>query len=63
MGMAGTLLRSCAMGLEACRSYYAAAVLYEELRVLSDVELRRRGLARDSLARDICAHYDQAPCR
>jgi hypothetical protein len=51
------------MGLEACRSYYAAAVLYEELRVLSDVELRRRGLARDSLARDICAHYDQAPCR
>lgn len=38
-----------------CASYHAGARLYEELRGLSDAELRRRGLSRDTVARDICA--------
>jgi hypothetical protein len=38
----------------ACADYYAAAALYEELRGLSDAELSRRGLARSTLARDVC---------
>ena len=37
-----------------CRDYYTAAAIYEHLTGLSDTELRRRGLSRDTLARDIC---------
>ena len=33
--------------------YYAAATMYEQLSKLSDAELRRRGLSRHSLARDV----------
>jgi hypothetical protein len=33
--------------------FYAAATLYDELSRLSDAELRRRGLSRDTLARDV----------
>jgi hypothetical protein len=36
-----------------CASYYAAAGLYERLSKLSDAELRRRGLSRDSLAQSV----------
>jgi hypothetical protein len=36
-----------------CASYYAAAGLYERLSKLSDAELRRRGLSRDSLAQAV----------
>jgi len=42
-----------------CSDYFAAASIYDELRGLSDAELHRRGLSRDSLARDICAACDR----
>jgi len=38
-----------------CADYYAAAAMYEQLSNLSDVELARRGLARATLAHDVCA--------
>lgn len=44
----------------ACADYYAAASLYEELRGLSDAELKRRGLSRDTLARDACQTCDRS---
>ena len=37
-----------------CAGYHAAAGVYEELSRLSDAELKRRGLSRDTLARDVC---------
>ena len=40
--------------------FYAAATTYEELYGLSDAELRRRGLSRDTLARDVLATHDRA---
>ena len=42
----------------ACADYYSAAALYDELRGLSDAELQRRGLSRDTLARDVCQACD-----
>ena len=42
----------------ACADYYRAAALYDELRGLSDAELQRRGLSRDTLARDVCQACD-----
>ncbi len=45
--------------LEACADYWAAAALYDELRKLSDAELRRRGLSRDELARHAFSSYDR----
>jgi hypothetical protein len=51
--------RSILAWLAVCADYYAAAVQYEELRRLSNAELRRRGLDRQTLARDICAAWDQ----
>ena len=41
-----------------CADYYNAAALYDQLRGLSDAELQRRGLSRDSLARDVCQACD-----
>jgi hypothetical protein len=41
-----------------CADYYSAAALYDELRGLSDAELQRRGLSRDTLARDVCQGCD-----
>lgn len=40
--------------LATCADYHAAAGMYEELSRLSDAELKRRGLSRDTLARDVC---------
>jgi hypothetical protein len=34
-------------------NHYGAAVAYEQLSRLSDAELRRRGLSRETLARDV----------
>ena len=45
--------------IETCADYYAAAVLYDELSGLSDAELSRRGLSRDTLARDISQACDR----
>jgi hypothetical protein len=38
---------------EACADSYAASAMYEDLSRLSDAELRRRGLNRESLVRDV----------
>jgi hypothetical protein len=41
--------------------FYAAAAIYEQLNRLSDAELYRRGLSRDTLARDVGARCDGRP--
>jgi hypothetical protein len=46
--------------LATCTNYHAAAGMYEELSRLSDAELERRGLSRDTLARDVCESSDRA---
>ena len=50
-------IRSLANGfvawMESCADYWAAAALYDSLRGLSDSELQKRGLSRDTLVRDI----------
>jgi hypothetical protein len=43
-----------------CADYHSAAALYDQLRHLSDAELARRGLARDTLARDVCQSFETA---
>jgi hypothetical protein len=48
---------------DVCARYHAGARLYEELSCLSDAELRRRGLSRDTIAREICAACDRAALR
>lgn len=40
--------------------YFAAASTYEQLSRLSDAELHRRGLSRETLARDVIAAFDSA---
>jgi hypothetical protein len=45
--------------VETCADYYAAATLYDELSRLSDAELHRCGLGRDTLARDISQACDR----
>jgi hypothetical protein len=42
-----------------CADYYAAAAMYEQLSRLSNAELHKRGLSRDTLARDVCHSRDQ----
>jgi hypothetical protein len=49
--------------ISACRDYYAAAAAYDELRRLSDAELARRGLNRETLARDLCERSEKASDR
>ena len=39
--------------IETCADYYAASATYEQLSRLSDAELQRRGLSRDTLAREV----------
>jgi hypothetical protein len=53
-------LAKMAAWLSICAEYHAAAAQYEELSRLSDAELNRRGLSRDTLARDICESADRA---
>jgi hypothetical protein len=45
--------------IDICADYYAAAAMYEQLSVLSDAELMRRGLSRATLARDVRAACDR----
>src|SRR5262245_32815190 len=49
--------------LDAMADHYAAMAMYEQLSRLSDAELRRRGLSRDHLARDIRTACDRAEPR
>jgi hypothetical protein len=46
--------------IKTCGDYYAAAAIYDELRGLSDAELKRRGLSRETLAGDVCTACDSA---
>jgi len=46
--------------IETAAGYYAAAAMYEQLSNLSDTELKRRGLSRENLARDVIATCDRA---
>ena len=60
-GLLANLRTHVVAWLQTCAGYYAASVMYEELAGLSDAELRRRGLSRDTLARDavdVCTHSD-----
>jgi hypothetical protein len=68
--LAKNALRSLAEGLGAVRAeitawlesgadYNRAAALYETLSVLSDAELRNRGLSRATLAWDLCQMCDR----
>jgi hypothetical protein len=41
-----------------CVDYYDAATLFDELSVLSDAELHRRGLSRATLASEVCESCD-----
>ena len=42
-------------GLDTWADHWAAAAMYQQLSLLSDAELARRGLSRATLARDVAA--------
>lgn len=48
-----SLRSKIATWIATCADYYAAAAVYEQLSVLSDAELTRRGLSRAALAHDV----------
>jgi hypothetical protein len=50
----GALKTYLAAWIETCAAYYNAAARYDQLSRLSDAELHRRGLSRETLARDVC---------
>jgi hypothetical protein len=52
------LRRSLAAWAATCAAYYAAAARYQDLSRLANAELRRRGLTRGTLARDVCPRPD-----
>lgn len=54
------LAKQAADWIATAANYYIAAAVYEQLSKLSDAELRRRGLSRATLARDVCADCDRA---
>ena len=47
-----------AVWIEAHADAWAAAAMYDQLRRLSDTELRRRGLSRDTIARHSFKSFD-----
>jgi len=57
---ARSILARISASTAACADYFAAAGIYEQLSALSDQELRRRGLTRATLARDLCAALDSS---
>jgi hypothetical protein len=62
-GRLSPLGRLIADAIEALADYSAAAARYEQLSRLSDAELGRRGLSRNSLAREVCAACDRTTPR
>jgi hypothetical protein len=48
-----SLPRRVRMWANSCADYYAAAAMYEQLSALSNTELHKRSLSRDTLARDV----------
>jgi hypothetical protein len=55
----GRLLAYVRAWMAACVDAYAAARSYEEQRRLCDAELKRRGLSRTTLARDLWRKREQ----
>jgi hypothetical protein len=53
-----SLTNGIASWVQSCADYWAAAALYDSLRTLSDAELHRRGLSRDTLLRDVFQSCD-----
>jgi hypothetical protein len=51
---ASAIVARAAAWAAALADYHAAAAIYEQLSKLSDAELHRRGLSRETLARDVC---------
>jgi len=47
----------------ACANYDEAAALYEQLSPLSNAELQRRGLLRETVARDVCVNCERTGVR
>jgi hypothetical protein len=45
--------------LRTCADSYAAACAYEDLRLLSNAELSRRGLSREILAADLLRSHER----
>lgn len=62
-GVISSLCARIAVWIRTAADYYAAAAAYEQLSKLSNAELRRRGLSRATLARDVCEAYDTAAVR
>jgi hypothetical protein len=58
-----SLARFLITWVNACVDYYAAAGMYEQLSKLSSTELHRRGLSRNTLARDVCKSCDRTAGR
>ena len=58
-----SLAQRVTMWANTCADYYAAAALYEQLSGLSNAELHKRGLSRDTLARDVCESCDRTADR
>jgi hypothetical protein len=50
-----TAYRRTCVWLRTCDDYLCAAAMYDHLRALSDAELARRGLSRETLAGEVCA--------
>lgn len=48
-----SLWSGLAAWVRACGDAYVASAIYEDLSRLSDAELKRRGLSRENLARDV----------
>ena len=48
-----------AVWVQTCADYWAAAALYDSLRGLSNAELHKRGLSRDTLAHHACQSCDR----
>ncbi len=49
--------------LRACAHYQKAAATYEQLSGLSDAELHRRGLSRETLGRDVFNAFENGDKR
>jgi hypothetical protein len=58
-GLIKSLAESVRAWANSCADSYAAATMYEHLSGLSNAELHRRGLSRDTLARDVLESVDQ----
>jgi hypothetical protein len=55
-----SIARWIADRIEAAADHYAAATIYEQLSRLSDAELQRRGIARETLQRDVSEAFRPA---